>query len=353
MIRTVTRILAAMSGGVDSSVAALLLKRGGYDVSGVTMCIGTGGEAGARRCCSPGDIVDARRVCAALGIEHHVISMSDDMEREVIAPFVEEYLCGRTPNPCVLCNERIKFRLLADKLAGARFDMIATGHYARLERRDGVLYLSRPKDLGKDQTYFLYSIPRERLERVLFPVGELAKDEVRALADEAGLSVSEKRESQDVCFWPEGGAAAFFAARGIPSRPGQIVSVDGEIVGEHDGIFNYTIGQRRRLGISAPEPLYVIAIDPARDRLIVGPEAYLGGSDLLATAVNFPPGEKGGRAEAKIRYAHAPAPCEFSLKGSRLEVRFDEPQRAITPGQSVVVYRDGLVLGGGVIEAKR
>lgn len=353
MIRTVTRILAAMSGGVDSSVAALLLKRGGYDVSGVTMCIGTGDGAGARRCCSPGDIADARRVCGALGIEHHVVPMSEEMEREVIAPFVQEYLLGRTPNPCVLCNERIKFRVLADKLAGARFDMVATGHYARLERRDGVLYLARPKDLGKDQTYFLYSVPRERLERVLFPLGELTKDEVREVAAGAGLPVSEKPESQDVCFWPEGGGASFFAERGILSRPGQIVSVDGEIVGEHEGIFNFTVGQRRGLGISAPEPLYVIAIDPERDRLIVGPEAYLGGSDLLASAVNFPPGEEGGRAEAKIRFAHRPAPCEFSLKGDRLEVRFDEPQRAITPGQSVVVYRDGLVLGGGVIEAKR
>jgi tRNA-specific 2-thiouridylase len=353
MIRTVTRILAAMSGGVDSSVAALLLKRGGYDVSGVTMCIGTPDEAGARRCCSPGDIIDARRVCSTLGIEHHVISMSEEMEREVIAPFVEEYMRGRTPNPCILCNERIKFRILFDRLSAARFDMIATGHYARLERRDGVLYLARPTDLDKDQTYFLYSVPRDRLERVLFPLGELSKDEVRGIAAEAGLSVFEKPESQDVCFWPEGGGTAFFERRGIESKPGQIVSVDGVVVGTHRGIFNYTIGQRRGLGVSASQPLYVIAIDPGHDRLIVGPEEYLGGSDLLASAVNFPPGEKGGRAEAKIRYAHRPAPCEFSLKGGRLEVRFDEPQRAITPGQSVVVYREGLVLGGGIIEAKR
>ena len=347
------KVMVAMSGGVDSSVAALLLQRDGYDVSGITMCIAAESEGGGRKCCGPEDITDARRVCMMLGIEHHVLSMSGEMEKWVIGPFVEEYRKGRTPNPCILCNEHIKFRVLVDSLAASGMDLLATGHYAKITEEGGVPALARPVDRTKDQTYFLYSVERSRLGKVLFPLGDLTKEEVRKIASEAGLPVSEKPESQDVCFWPEGGGAAFFESRGIESVPGDIVSVEGELLGRHTGIFNYTIGQRRGLGISAPEPLYVISIDPATNTIVAGEEEHLYSDRLLADPVNFLPGETGGRAEAKIRYGHGPELCEFSIEGDILEVRFDEPQKSVTPGQSVVLYRDEVVIGGGIIDRQK
>lgn len=350
------RILVAMSGGVDSSVAALLLQRLGHEIAGVTMCLGTEGTPGqeregrGRRCCSPEDIADARRVCRALGIGHHVVSMRGELERLVIEPFVSEYLRGRTPNPCVLCNRRLKFGVLIERLAASGYDLLATGHYARIVPGAGAAALARPKDLGKDQTYFLYSVDRRRLAHVVFPLAELAKDEVRSLAEEARLPVSRKRDSQDLCFLPRAGEPGLFARLGAAGKPGEIVSVDGEVLGRHGGIFNYTIGQRHGLGLSAPRPLYVVAMDPLRNRIVAGGEEHLYADCLAAAAQGFLPAERGGRAEAKIRYAHRAAPCRFSLAGDRLEVYFDRPQRAITPGQSVVLYRDDIVLGGGVIE---
>jgi len=338
-----------MSGGVDSSVAAILLQRDGYDVSGITMCIAAESAGGGKKCCSPEDITDARRVCRDLGIEHHVLSMSSGMEQHVIGPFIDEYLKGRTPNPCIPCNEHIKFRALVDSLGASGMDLLATGHYAKMTEQGGVPALARPKDRTKDQTYFLYSVERERLGKVLFPLGDLTKDEVRKIAAEAGLKVSEKPESQDICFWPEEGGAAFFSSRGIESVPGDIVSVRGDVLGRHDGIFNYTVGQRRGLGISAPNPLYVISIDPETNTIVAGEEEHLFSDRLLADPVNFIPGETGGRTEAKIRYGHGPEPCEFSISGDTLEVRFDKPQKAVTPGQSVVLYRDDVVIGGGII----
>jgi tRNA-specific 2-thiouridylase len=347
------KVLVAMSGGVDSSVAALLLLREGYDVAGITMCLALESDPGGRKCCSPEDIADARKVCRVLGIEHHVLSLSGEMEKRVIGPFIEEYLRGRTPNPCVLCNEHIKFRALVDSLSASGMDFLATGHYARIVDAGGVPALARPADLSKDQTYFLYSVERERLARVIFPLGELTKDEVRAAALEAGLPVSEKPESQDICFRPAGGSREFFESRGIEARPGDILSPGGEVIGRHGGITNYTVGQRRGMGISAPEPLYVISIDPAGNTITAGPESMLYSGGLTARPVNFLPGERGGRAEGKIRYAHGPEPCVFRLAEGSLEVDFDEPQKAVTPGQSIVLYRDGTVIGGGVIECQK
>jgi tRNA-specific 2-thiouridylase len=346
------KIIVAMSGGVDSSVAALLLQREGYEVSGITMCIAAESQGGERKCCGPEDITDARRVCRKLGIEHHVLSMSDVMERHVIGPFVEEYRRGRTPNPCILCNEHVKFKALIERMSASGIDLLATGHYARVKHTDRGAVLSRPKDRSKDQTYFLYSVDRSRLEKVLFPIGELEKDEVRLVASEAGLPVSEKPESQDVCFWPRGGGSAFFGSRGIEAVPGDIMSPEGEVIGRHSGLMNYTVGQRRGLGVSAAEPLYVLSIDPESNTIVAGFERLLYSNRLTARAVNFIDGEKGGRAEAKIRYAHPPGPCEFTIKEDMLEVVFDKPQRAITPGQSVVLYRDDTVIGGGIISGQ-
>jgi tRNA-specific 2-thiouridylase len=351
MKRRSGKVMVAMSGGVDSSVAALLLQREGYDVSGITMCISAEPAGGGRKCCSPEDITDARKVCRMLGIGHHVLSMSGEMEKRVIGPFIEDYRHGRTPNPCILCNEHIKFRALVDSLTPSGMELLATGHYARLIDGGGMPALAVPADRAKDQTYFLYSVDRERLARVVFPLGELTKEEVRKLASGSGLPVSEKPESQDVCFWPEGGGAAFFKSRGIEPVPGDILSVAGEVIGRHSGIVNYTIGQRRGMGISAPEPLYVISIDPEANTVVAGEERYLYSDRLTARPVNFLPGLSSGRAAGKIRYAHRPEPCLFSLSGDMLEVRFDEPQKAVTPGQSVVLYRDDIVIGGGIIES--
>jgi tRNA-specific 2-thiouridylase len=347
------RVVVAMSGGVDSSVAALLLLREGYDVSGITMCIEYGSHDRSRRCCSPEDIEDAGRVCGRLGIGHHVLTMSGEMERQVIGPFIKEYLRGRTPNPCVLCNENIKFKALLGGLSSYGTGLLATGHYAALDTRDGTPVLARPKDRVKDQTYFLYSVDHSALRDVIFPLAGLRKEEVRRIAAQTCLPVHEKRESQDVCFRPEGGSGEFFRSRGLDPSPGDIVSPDGEIIGRHGGIFNYTIGQRRGLGISAPTPLYVISIDPVRNTIVAGEESYLYSGGLTAEPVNFLPSEAGGRAEAKIRYAHGPVPCSFEISGGELEVMFDERQRAVTPGQSVVLYRDDIVIGGGIISAQK
>jgi tRNA-specific 2-thiouridylase len=286
-------------------------------------------------------------------MQHHVLSMSGDMEKHVIGPFVEEYRKGRTPNPCILCNEHIKFRALVDSLAPSGMDLLATGHYARIVDAGGVSALSRPEDRSKDQTYFLFSVDRGRLGKVIFPLGELTKDEVREIASKADLPVSEKPESQDVCFWPEGGGPAFFESRGIGSKPGDILSTGGEVIGRHEGIVRYTIGQRRGMGIAAPEPLYVVSIDPESNTIVAGTEDHLFSKSLTARPINFLPGDRDGRAEAKIRYAHGPEPCEFTLKDDLLEVTFDEPQKAVTPGQSVVLYRDDIVIGGGVIERQK
>ena len=351
MVRKVGKVAVAMSGGVDSAVAALLLRDEGHEVAGVTMCLGVvPAEGGKAKCCGPREIEDARSVCRALGIRHYVVDFAADLEEKVIRPFVAEYCRGRTPNPCVACNRSIKFGSLLEKALAWGFESIATGHYAAIEVENGVHRLKRPKDLRKDQTYFLHAIPREALSRVRFPLAGYAKDEVREIAKRAALPVFDKPESQDICFIPEEGHAAFLKSRGAFIGPGEIVDGEGRILGEHRGIACYTIGQRGGLGISSPEPLYVLAIDAPRNRLVVGPKGAVKSSWLTADRVNCLVDAFPEEALAKIRYAHRAARCRISQEGERLTVRFAEPQEAVAPGQSVVLYDGPTVLGGGIIQ---
>jgi len=331
-------------------VAALLLREGGHEVAGVTMCLGISpAEGGRAKCCGPREIEDAQKVCRALGIRHYVVDFAADLEEQVILPFVAEYLRGRTPNPCVACNRAIKFGSLLKKALAWGFDGLATGHYARIES-DGVGYLLKtPKDRRKDQTYFLHAVPRAVLAKVHFPLAAYTKEEVRGMAERAGLPVFDKPESQDICFMPAGDRGAFLRSRGAGIEPGEIVDNEGRVLGQHPGIACYTIGQRAGLGISAPAPLYVISIDVPRNRLVVGGKTDLRTDGLIADQVNrlvdsFP--EEG---RAKIRYAHLAARCRISEKDGSLTVRFAESQEAITPGQSVVLYDGETVLGGGII----
>ncbi|MCE5264645.1 MAG: tRNA 2-thiouridine(34) synthase MnmA [Deltaproteobacteria bacterium] len=345
------KVAVAMSGGVDSAVAAWLLKESGCEIVGVTMCLGVAPAAGGKaKCCGPREVEDARSVCRTLGIGHYVIDFAADLEEKVIRPFVDEYVRGRTPNPCVACNRSIKFGSLLARALSWGFEGIATGHYAAIAAEDGAYRLKTPKDRRKDQTYFLHAIPREALGKVLFPLAGYTKDEVRAIAAKAGLPVFDKPESQDICFIPAEGHGAFLQRRGVPIAAGEIVDRQGRVVGRHRGIACYTIGQRGGLGISAPKPVYVLAIDAAQNRLVVGPKEELKSDWLIADQVNclvegFPE-----EAWAKIRYAHRAARCRVDHHDGRLTIRFAEPQEAVAPGQSVVLYDGTTVLGGGIIQ---
>ena len=349
-----SKLAVAMSGGVDSAVAALLLKQEGHEIVGVTMCLGITPAAGGKaKCCGAQEIEDAREVCTVLGIQHCVIDFAADLEEKVIKPFVAEYLRGRTPNPCVACNRGIKFGSLLSKALAWGFDGLATGHYAAIVAGGGGYLLKRPKDRRKDQTYFLHAIPRETLAKVFFPLAGYAKEEVRAIAERAGLPVFDKQESQDICFMPADGHSAFLRSRGAGIEPGEIVDLEGRILGRHPGIACYTIGQRGGLGISAPEPLYVLSIDAPRNRLVVGAKGDLKSSELTADLVNCLVDAFPEEAMAKIRYAHRAAKCRISINGGSLAVRFAEPQEAVAPGQSVVLYDGATVLGGGIIQEVR
>ena len=352
------KIVVAMSGGVDSSVAAALVKEQGCRPLGVFMCAGltdADTPGGPRRCCSPDDSADARRVAVRLGMPFSVLDFAPDFER-LIDQFCEEYGRGRTPNPCVLCNRDLKFGRLfeyADAL-GAAF--VATGHYARVECEAGAWRLKRGLDRAKDQSYFLFAIPPARLERIRLPVGEMAKPEVRRIARDLGLPVHDKAESQEVCFVRGTVAELVRARRPELVRPGPLLDLDGRELGRHQGIVNFTIGQRRGLGIATGRPLYVVAIREADAAVVVGPAEALRSSGLVAEGVVWHqtvPMEP-IRAEVQIRYRHTAAPAwltrlEDGPAGSRAEVRFDQPQPAVTPGQAAVFYRGDLVLGGGWI----
>jgi tRNA-specific 2-thiouridylase len=355
------KVVVAMSGGVDSSVAAFLLKDRGDDVTGITLNLfSLPGELcrseELRSCCGRKAVDDAHRVAIHLGIPHFVVDLRREFEAAVIADFAREYSRGRTPNPCVRCNERVKFRLLLQRARRLGADLIATGHHARVVRDPaGSRYLlKKGKDRAKDQSYFLYRLNQAQLARALMPIGDLTKTEVREMARRQGLPVAEKAESQETCFAPLGDYPEFLAGRAPRAfRPGLIKDLDGRILGEHKGIGNYTIGQRRGLGISAPRPLYVIAIDAPRNTVVIGRERDLYRKKLLASDVHLIARERIEEPvmlKAKIRYKHQEARAlVIPVLARRVRVEFDRPQRAITPGQSVVFYRRDVVVGGGII----
>ncbi len=349
------RIVVAMSGGVDSSVAAALLRRQGYDVIGVSMQIwGDYTIPGARSCCSPSHLDDARAVCEQLGIPYYAVNYHKEFEDKVIDGFCKEYLAGRTPSPCIPCNHELKFKTLWDKAKTLGAEYLATGHYARIARdgKDKRLYIKTGLDKTKDQSYFLFSLSQDMLAHTLFPLGELEKAEVRELAREFGLAVASKSESQEICFIPESGYREFLKKR----CPGQIIKGDflntkGEKIGEHQGIAMYTVGQRRGLGLSSLRPLYVVKLDAENNTITVGGEKDLYQPCLLATGVNLYNLIGPLKVQARIRYRHRPADATVSPVGDKkVLVEFSQPQKAVTPGQAVVFYQRDTVLGGGWIE---
>lgn len=344
------RVLAALSGGVDSSVAAHLLVEAGCAVTGVTMFLGAGDGEGRPRCCGSDAVEDAKRVCERLGIEHCVMDFAEAMEEHVIAKFVREYGVGRTPNPCIDCNRSLKFGILLERARKLGFDYLATGHYALIDRSAGRTRLMRPKDRMKDQTYFLYPIRVGDLASILFPLGDRTKEEVKTIARKTRLPVAEKAESQDLCFVTRRDFRRFMLQRGAGAGEGDIVDSRGTILGRHKGIVHYTIGQRSGLGISAKTPLYVTALDPTRNRIVVGQKDELKARGLVAADLNLFRDKLPVEAEAKIRYRKKPSPCLVLHEGKRLRVIFRQRQESITPGQSVVLYGRDEVLGGGVIE---
>jgi tRNA-specific 2-thiouridylase len=346
------KVMVAMSGGVDSSVAAFLLKDAGYDVVGATMCLGIAAAGDGRtRCCGPDAVEDARRVCETLGIPHYSFDFSGPLQERVIDPFVAEYARGRTPNPCVECNRSLKFGILLEKSRASGFEYLATGHYAAIEEERGRFFLRRALDRKKDQTYFLYGMPAASLPSILFPLARLSKEEVRRIAGKAKLPVAGKRESQDICFVTGKDYTEFVLERVRGNvREGSIVDRDGNVIGRHRGIIHYTVGQRSGMRISSKAPLYVVAIDAAGNRIVAGEKKDLLSRGLVAGNVNLFVENWPDRISGKIRYRKQETPCRARREGNRLRIAFEEPQEAVTPGQSVVLYEGDTVLGGGIIE---
>ncbi len=368
------KLAVAMSGGVDSSAAAAILKQQGHDLVGFTMqlwnqrrgiSVDENGDPLPSRCCSLDDVYDARRVAEELGFPFYVLNLEREFERDVVEPFVASYLAGETPIPCVSCNSRLKFASLDGLARSLGCDKVATGHYARVEYDEAShrYWLLRGRNVEKDQSYFLWELTQDQLSRSMFPLGEMSKPEVREVAREHSLAVAEKSESQEICFVPDGDYAGFIdryleATGAAAQNPGEgeIVDAGGAVVGHHAGIHRYTVGQRRGIGIAAPEPLYVISIDAPKNQVVVGNQDDLLGHEFTAAGVNWIAFDKPDgpvRAEVRVRYRHTPADATItSLEGDRdgrVRVNFDEPQRAITPGQATVFYRGDQVVGGGWI----
>ena len=353
-----TRVVCGMSGGVDSSATAALLIEQGYEVIGITLklwpqdCVNRAED----KCCGPQAVTDARAVCHKLDVPYYLVDESADFQKHVIQYFADEYKAGRTPNPCVMCNQNLKFGRLIDRADQLGADFIATGHFARVEKSaDGSRWLlKRGKDARKDQSYFLFSLRQDQLARTLFPLGEKTKRDTREVARHCQLKTADKEESMEICFVPDNNYGGFLqSANLVQKHRGEIVDARGQVVGHHDGIEFYTIGQRKGLGITTPKPVYVVELDVENNRVVVGDEAALDRDEFIADRCNWHPFEKLTEpieVTAKIRYNHPGAPATLTpLGGNRVQVKLHSPARAITPGQAAVFYQDDLVVGGGWI----
>ena len=355
---TKKKVAVAMSGGVDSSLTAALLLEKGFEVIGITMQLNSEESSvfnSDRQCCSANEANDARRVADFLGISHYVINFCEDFQTKVVNYFIDDYMKGRTPNPCVACNKYIKFGKLFEFIDELGIEYLATGHYARIEENNGNFYLKKGLDKKKDQSYVLYNIRAEQLSRILLPLGEQSKDETRHLAEQLNLPVAHKPDSQEICFVPNDDYKTFLKNNADKNanalQPGEIVDVNGNILGHHNGAAFYTIGQRKGLGIAHETPLYVVKLDIAKRRVIVGDSDEVFSDSLKAIELHWIyPQQFPLKATAKIRYGPRVADCiVYELNEVEVKVTFDKPQRAITTGQSIVFYDDDIVLGGGII----
>ena len=340
------KVLVGMSGGVDSSAAALVLKNKGYDVCGITLTLTENDNSR--------DINDAKAVCEKLGINHIVLDLRKEFRENVISYFINEYKSGRTPNPCIACNKHIKFGAMLDYANKNGFDKIATGHYARVEEENGRFLLKRGADLSKDQSYVLFSLTQNQLSRLLLPLGDISKPQVREMTEKAGLISADRPDSQDICFVPDGDYAAFIEKTdGFTSEKGDYVDINGNVLGQHEGVIHYTIGQRKGLGIALGKPQFVIDKNPETDRVVLGDEEHLFKRQVYVEDANFLVFDSLNTAmpvTAKLRYRHKEQPAVIYPHKDGIMIEFATPQRAPSPGQAAVFYYSDVVIGGGIIK---